>query len=70
MFKAELINFKIWDFYSFAKVAVIKLWQMSELNLCKNHIGECLSYRSFCQNLIVKNSTFSLASTDILDFAL
>jgi len=24
----------------------------------------------FCQNLIVKNSTFSLASTDILDFAL
>ena len=35
MFKAELINFKIWDFYSFAKVAVIKLWQMSELNFYK-----------------------------------
>ena len=35
VFKAEWINFKIWDFYSFAKVVVIKLWQMSELNFYK-----------------------------------
>jgi len=45
-------------------------FKASELNLCKKPMGECLSYRSFCQNLIVKNSTFSLASTDILDFVL
>jgi len=52
----------------FVKVAVVNLWQASELSLCKKPMGECLSYRSFCQKLIVKNFTFSLASTDILDF--
>jgi len=43
-------------------------FKASELNLYKEPMGECLSYRSFCQNLIVKNSTFSLASTDVLNF--
>ena len=56
--------------YHFAKAEVINLRQVIELNLCKKPTGECLSYRSVCQNLIVKNSTFSLASIDALDFAL
>lgn len=57
------IKFKIFWLFNkkclFAKVAVVNLWQASELNLCKKPMSECLSYRSFCQNLIAKNSRFS-----------
>ena len=34
-------------------------FKASELNLCKNHIGECLSYRSFLPKFNCKNSRFS-----------
>ena len=35
MFKAEWINFKIWDLCSFVKVVIVNLRQVIELNLHK-----------------------------------
>ncbi|AVX43167.1 hypothetical protein [Campylobacter concisus] len=33
----------------FVKVAVVNLWQASELSLCKKPMGECLSYLGFAK---------------------
>lgn len=74
MFKAEWVKFKIFTFlvkrYHFAKAEVVNLRQVIELNLyyvVLSGIQPILVLRKFnCKN---KKITFSLASTDILDFA-